>query len=105
MDARTLWRKPSGVKNCDPSIQPYDFIGFFIAYFLINLGQSAFVAVSRALTSGLPTKLSTEIVGQRLGHNRTPNPLEKVLDFDHTSRRLANLAVVAVLGIGAGLGD
>ena len=62
-------------------------------------------AAGPSVEAGLPTKLSTADGDDRVSHNPATHFSEKLLDFDHTSGRLADLAPVALLGAGTGAGD
>jgi hypothetical protein len=55
----------------DFSVQVFDFIEFFDAYFSVNLSKRRIDAVYTALHRGFPTKLSTADVDEGVGHNQT----------------------------------
>ena len=104
-------------------MQPIDLYCFFAAQILSNLLHCRWGAALRDLHPGFSTKLSTDCVGdamgqsntasrleracgksQKLGHNRRlRHPSGEKFAVDHTSRRLAYLALDSLLRLGHGL--
>jgi hypothetical protein len=93
-------------KNAESTAQVIDFIDFFNAQNSINVFNLTTHATLKPLDKKLPTKLSTKNVHECLGHNRPKLSFREYgFAIDHTSGRMADLAFVAVLCSGFGLGD